>query len=67
MFRVVTLLPLEHTLCDRGDRRVMPPLDGLEHLCEARVVVVQLGRELDFWGFGVISKFRVSICVSHER
>jgi hypothetical protein len=38
-------LPFEDSLCDRGDRGVVPSLDALQRLGEALVVFEELWRE----------------------
>ena len=43
---ILAALPLEDTLGDGGDGRVVTSFDGLEGLCEAAVVIS------DFWGPG---------------
>jgi len=60
---VVRSLPLEHTLRDGGDSRVMPPLDVLQKLCELGIVIPDLRRPNDPRGLRVIPATVCSRCV----
>ena len=53
---VVQPFSFEDALCDCCDGRVVSGLDGLEHLCELFVVLLDLGRPGDVVGVCVVSR-----------
>jgi hypothetical protein len=54
MLCIALALPLEHTLCDGGDSRIVPRLDGFENLGEALIVVLDLRWPGDVIGICVV-------------
>ena len=56
MLGVARPFPFEDTLCDCCDGRVVSCLDGLEHLCELFVVLLDLRRPGDVVGVCVVSR-----------
>jgi hypothetical protein len=55
MFSVLTPLPLEDTLGDGGNGRVVTALDVVEKLREPFIIILHLGRPLNVVGIRIIS------------
>jgi hypothetical protein len=60
MLSVPTPLPLEDTLGDGGNGRVVPAFDVIENLCETFIVILDLGRPLNVVGTCKVSCFMTS-------
>ena len=55
MFSVLTPFPLQDTLGDRGNGRVVPTLDVFEKLRETFVVILYFRRPLNIVGIRIVS------------